>query len=169
MALEDAKHQVDSAITRKGLKGLSFENTFGGVTSFLRRRLTKDLEGVDLAVTGIPFDCAVTNRPGARLGPRAIREASALLAPDPPYGWQVDPMSELNIVDYGDLAFDYARVADFPGVLQAHVAKIVGAGAAALCLGGGSLHHLPRPAGPCGEIRPPFADPVRCPHRYLAR
>ncbi len=136
MALEDAKSQVDTAITREGFRGHSFENTFAGVTSFLRRRLTKDLSGVDLAVTGIPFDCAVTNRPGARLGPRAIREASALQAPDPPYGWDVDPMRDLDVADYGDMAFDYARGADFPAALEAHVAGILEAGAAALCLGG---------------------------------
>ncbi len=136
MALEDAKTQVDCAITRESLRGLSFENTFAGVTSFLRRRYTKDLAGVDLAVTGIPFDCAVTNRPGTRLGPRAIRAASALQAPDPPYGWAVDPMSEMNVVDYGDLAFDYANIPAFPAALEAHVAGILEAGAAALCLGG---------------------------------
>ncbi len=136
MALEDAKSEVDCAITRESLRGLSFENTFAGVTSFLRRRYTKDLAGVDLAVTGIPFDCAVTNRPGTRLGPRAIRAASALQAPDPPYGWAVDPMSEMNVVDYGDLAFDYANIPAFPAALEAHVAGILAAGAAALCLGG---------------------------------
>ena len=136
MALEDAKSEVDCAITRESLRGLSFENTFAGVTSFLRRRYKKDLAGVDLAVTGIPFDCAVTNRPGTRLGPRAIRAASALQAPDPPYGWAVDPMSEMNVVDYGDLAFDYANIPAFPAALEAHVAGILEAGAAALCLGG---------------------------------
>ncbi len=84
MALEDAAEQVDTAITREGFKGLSFENTFGGVRSFLRRTYTKDLSDVDIAVTGIPFDQAVTNRPGTRLGPRAIRDASSLQSPDPP-------------------------------------------------------------------------------------
>ena len=73
MALEDAKTQVDQAFTREDLKGLSFENTFGGATSFLRRRYSKDLTHADIAVTGIPFDQAVTNRPGTRLGPRAVR------------------------------------------------------------------------------------------------
>ena len=87
MALEDAKTQVDQAFTRPDLRGLSFENAFGGAASFLRRRYTKDLAGVDVAVTGIPFDQAVTHRPGARFGPRAIREASSLQAFDPPYGW----------------------------------------------------------------------------------
>ena len=84
MSLEDAKTQVDAAFTRTERRGLTYENTFAGATSFLRRQYTKDLTGVDLAVTGVPFDQAVTNRPGTRLGPRAIREASTLQPYDPP-------------------------------------------------------------------------------------
>ncbi len=137
MALEDAKTQVDQAFAREGSRGLSYENTFGGALSFLRRRYTKDLAGVDLAVTGIPFDQAVTNRPGTRLGPRAIREASTLQTFDPPYGWDgFSPLEELDIVDYGDLAFDYADVPRFPEALTAHVRGILAAGAGSIALGG---------------------------------
>ena len=136
MALEDAAKQVDTALTREGFKGLSLENTFGGVPSFLRRRYARDLTGVDFAVTGIPFDQAVTNRPGARLGPRAIREASALQSPDAPYGWGFDVMSDFAIADYGDLAFDYARIDRFPAALEAHIAGILDQGAQVLSLGG---------------------------------
>ncbi len=136
MALEDAKTQIDHAFTRDSLRGLTAENTFGGATSFLRRRYTKDLSGVDIAVTGIPFDQAVTNRPGTRLGPRAIREASSLQAPDAPYGWPYDPLSELAIIDYGDLAFDYANIPAFPGALKAHIDTILQADVASLVLGG---------------------------------
>ena len=136
MALEDAKTQIDHAFTREELKGPSFELTFAGATSFLRRKYTKDLTGVDIAVTGVPFDQAVTNRPGTRLGPRAIREASALQAPDGPYGWPFDVMSECAIVDYGDLAFDYADVPSFPDRLTAHIRGILEAGAASVVLGG---------------------------------
>ncbi len=136
MALEDAKSQVDQAFTRGDLRGLSYENAFGGAPSFLRRRYTKDLAGVDLAITGVPFDQAVTNRPGTRLGPRAIREASTLQPYDPPYGWGYDPLSELAIADYGDLAFDYAKVSEFPKALEAHVRGILQAGAASITLGG---------------------------------
>jgi len=144
MALEDAKQDVDGAFTRKGLKGRSAENTFGGVTSFLRRRYTKDLTGVDVAVTGIPFDQAVTNRPGARLGPRAIREASALQVYDPPYGWSgYDPLNALAIADYGDLAFDYAQPAAFPNLLEAHADSILDQGAAMISLGGDHSITLP--------------------------
>ncbi len=136
MALEDAKNQVDHAFTRDTLRGVSHENTFGGATSFLRRRYTKDLSGVDIAVTGIPFDQAVTNRPGTRLGPRAIREASALQSPDEPYGWPHNPLSTLAIVDYGDLAFDYANIAAFPDAVTRHIRSILDSGAASVTLGG---------------------------------
>jgi agmatinase len=136
MGLEDAAAQVDQAFTRDDLKGPSFENAFGGATSFLRRKYTKDLRGVDIAVTGVPFDQAVTNRPGTRFGPRAIREASALQAYDPPYGWDFDVLSEFAIADYGDLAFDYGHTSKFPAALTAHISGILEAGAASVVLGG---------------------------------
>ena len=143
MALEDAKNQVDQAFTRDDPRGLSFENAFGGATSFLRRRYSKDLAGVDLAVTGIPFDQAVTHRPGARFGPRAIREASTLQAFDPPYGWGYDPLSVLSVVDYGDMAFDYANTREVPGRIEAHIGAIMDAGAAPVTMGGDHFITLP--------------------------
>ncbi|MGR3409226.1 MAG: agmatinase [Paracoccus sp. (in: a-proteobacteria)] len=143
MALEDAKTQVDQAFTRRGLRGLSFENAFGGATSFLRRRYTKDLAGVDVAVTGMPFDQAVTHRPGTRFGPRAIREASTLQAFDAPYGWGYDPLSVLDVIDYGDMAFDYADTRGVPGRIEAHIGAIMDAGAAPITLGGDHSITLP--------------------------
>jgi len=143
MSLLDAKTQVDHAFTRTDLKGPSFENAFGGATSFLRRRYTKDLTGVDLAITGVPFDQAVTHRTGTRFGPRAIREASALQPYDQPYGWGFDPLSDYAIADYGDLAFDYANIPAFPSALHAHIAGILAAGPGTLTLGGDHYITLP--------------------------
>ena len=136
MALKDAAFDVDNAITRDGHRGMSYENAFGGILSFMRRSYTKNLAGVDLAVTGIPFDQAVTNRPGSRFGPRAIREASTLQPCDAPYGWDINPLADFDIVDYGDLAFDYANVAAFPDRLTEHIRTILVAGAGALSFGG---------------------------------
>ncbi|MEM1076127.1 MAG: agmatinase [Pseudomonadota bacterium] len=136
MALEDAKSEIDHAFTRDDLKGPSFENVFGGATSFLRRRYTKDLSAADIAVTGVPFDQAVTNRTGTRLGPRAIREASALQPCDPPYGWPFDVLSECAIIDYGDIAFDYGHTPSFPGLLTEHIRGILAADVTTVTLGG---------------------------------
>lgn len=136
MALKNADEFTDAAFSRDEKKGLVFENTFAGALSFLRRRYTKDIADAELIVTGIPFDQAVTNRPGTRLGPRAIREASSLQPGDPPYGWDFDPLSDHVIIDYGDLAFDYGKVADFPAALTAHITKLMAQGAGTLAFGG---------------------------------
>ncbi len=144
MALEDAKKQIDLAFTRKDPRGLSYENAFGGATSFLRRKYTKDLTGVDLAVTGVPFDQAVTHRTGTRFGPRAIREASTLQPYDPPYGWDgFDPLSDFSVVDYGDLAFDYAYTPSFPGLLTDHIKGILAQNVGTVTLGGDHFITLP--------------------------
>ena len=143
MALEDAKSEIDTAFTRISQRGLAFENAFAGATSFLRRNYTKDLTGVDLAITGVAFDQAVTHRAGTRFGPRAIREASSLMAFDPPHGWPTNPLETMNIIDYGDLAFDYAKTSDFPDALTAHIAGILSKEAGSITLGGDHFITLP--------------------------
>lgn len=143
MALEDAANEVDVAITRDDPRGLAFENVFSGVPSFLRRKLTKDLAGIDLAITGIPFDQAVTHRSGARFGPRAMREASTMMAGDPPYGWGFSPLDDFAIADSGDMAFDYAKVSDVPARIQAHVGAIIAQAHGCLTLGGDHSITLP--------------------------
>jgi agmatinase len=84
----------------------------------------------------VPFDQAVTHRTGTRFGPRAIREASSLQPYDPPYGWPTNPLDEMSVIDYGDCAFDYAKVSDFPETLTAHIRTILAAGAGTITLGG---------------------------------
>lgn len=143
MGLEDAANEVDAAFTREELKGLSLENVFAGAPSFLRRKYTKDLQGVDIAVTGIAFDQAVTNRPGCRLGPRAIREASLLQPCDPPYGWDFDVLSEFAIADFGDMAFDYARPDLVPGLIESHAKAILAEARGMVTLGGDHSITLP--------------------------
>ena len=136
MALQDARDQVDGAFARDARRGLAVENAFGGATSAFRRTYTKDLTGYDLAITGVPFDQAVTHRPGTRFGPRAIREASALQPFDPPYYWDYSPLDEFAVADYGDVGFDYAKVADFPAALRDHVKGILDQGAGCIAMGG---------------------------------
>ena len=69
------KMDGDYAIVRDSLYGTTNEPTYAGAVSFMRRKYTRDLNGVDLVVAGVPLDTATTNRPGARFGPRAIRAA----------------------------------------------------------------------------------------------
>jgi agmatinase len=74
------KPKIDTAITRKSAKGQISEVSYSGVTSFARCKYTKDLTGVDVAITGIPFDVSVTHHNGSRFGPRQVRELSSMLA-----------------------------------------------------------------------------------------
>ena len=118
------------------LRGGSKEPTYGGALSFMRRRYTRDLAGVDVAVWGIPLDTAVSNRPGARFGPQAIRRASAIFDGDPQYPFACDPFAELAVIDYGDCSFDYGRHAEIPGHIASQAATILAAGTHLVSLGG---------------------------------
>ncbi len=126
----------DLAFTRSSLHGTRGEPSFSGALSFMRRRYSRDLEGVDVAVLGVPFDLATTNRPGARLGPRAIRAASSIMAWDRAYGWDFDPFEELAVVDYGDCPLDTAMPQSIPAQIEGCVNGILAQDTATLCLGG---------------------------------
>lgn len=119
-----------------GRHGGSKEATYAGALSFMRRRYTRELAGVDVVVWGVPLDAAVSNRPGARFGPQAIRRASAIFDGDPQYPHGRDPFADLVVVDYGDCAFDYGRHAEIPGCVRAQAADILASGAHLVSLGG---------------------------------
>jgi len=130
------KPSNDSAFTREDLYGTRPEPSFSGALSFLRRNYSRDLDGVDIVVTGVPFDTATTNRSGARLGPRAIRAASANMAWERPYGMEFDPLDKLAVVDYGDCHFDWGYPDKVPDEIEAHASSIIDQGPALLTLGG---------------------------------
>jgi agmatinase len=93
-----------------------------------------DLVGVDVAVVGAPTDDLVSDRPGARFGPRAIRAASCPWGPH--LEAKIDASQVLRMVDFGDapvLPADPGRTHD---AIQATVAQVVEAGAIPIVLGG---------------------------------
>ncbi len=62
--------------------------------------------GADIAIIGAPVDMGVVNRPGARFGPRAIRQADYLGGPNDYYyhmGLAVHPTRALKIVDFSEM------------------------------------------------------------------
>jgi len=74
---------------------------FSGLRTFARFPHRAELEGVDVAIIGIPFDTGVTYRPGARFGPAAVREHSSRIEQyHPPL--DVDVTEYLTVIDYGD-------------------------------------------------------------------
>jgi agmatinase len=75
---------------------------FAGISTFLRLPHEPDLQGVDVAVIGLPFDTGVSFRAGARFGPRAIREGSLNLRPFYNPAQRVEVFERLSAIDYGD-------------------------------------------------------------------
>ena len=112
------------------------EMTYGGAVSFLRRRYTRDLQGVDVAVMGFPYDAAVTYRPGCRLGPRAIRAASVQLAELRAFPWGFDLLESLAVVDRGDAMLDPHHPETVAPAVEAAAAEVIASGAKLLALGG---------------------------------
>jgi agmatinase len=133
--MSDQPSYGDTAITRAALKGYARENTFAGILSFMRRRYTKDLTGADVVVSGVPLDIATTNRPGARLGPAAIRAATVDLN-WPIYPWGFGPCDRLSIIDYGDCSVDLHLPHTVHDSIVAHARTILASGATMLTLGG---------------------------------
>jgi agmatinase len=93
-----------------------------------------DLEGVDVAVIGAPTDDLVSDRPGARFGPRAIRAASCPWGPHLEAG--VDASAVLRMVDFGDAPVLPADPARTHEAIEQTVGAVVAAGAIPIVLGG---------------------------------
>jgi len=126
----------DSAFRRKSVYGTCPENTYAGVLSFMRRNYSRDLTGVDVAVSGVPLDLATTFRPGARLGPAAVRAASVQLSELLAFPWGFDPFEELAVIDYGDCWIDAHNPLTIPTAITEHARTILKSGAKMLTFGG---------------------------------
>jgi agmatinase len=93
-----------------------------------------DLEGVDAAVVGAPFDDLVSDRPGARFGPRAIRAAS--WGPGAHLEAKADPLTDLRVVDFGDAPVVPADARGSHEAIERTVGEVIGAGVVPIVLGG---------------------------------
>ncbi len=126
----------DGAIRRNSLYGSSIENTYAGVQSFMRRNYSRNLDGADVVISGVPLDLSVTFRSGARMGPQAIRAASVQLAELKPFPWGFDPFDDLAVIDYGDCWFDAHNPMTIHNTIVEHARTILASGATMLTLGG---------------------------------
>lgn len=136
MAGAAGKPPIDHAFRSGTLKGGAQDPTYAGALSFMRRRYSRDLTGVDLAILGVPLDLTVTNRPGARFGPQAIRNASAILDGDPQYPFGFDLFEDLAAVDYGDVALDLHNPLTIPETIESEARAILEADVHLFTLGG---------------------------------
>ena len=105
--------------------------TFGGVPC---TQDPAELAGFDVAVVGAPMDELVSDRPGARFAPRAIRTASC--PPGPHLEAGVDAFDVLRIVDFGDAPVVPAQPERSHAAIETTVRQIVDAGLLPVILGG---------------------------------
>ncbi len=116
---------------------------FSGIRTYARLpHVTGRLEGVDVAIVGIPFDTGGTYRVGARFGPEHIRSASALMRPYHS-GSGVPIFDRLSVVDYGDLPVVPGYVEESHGRIAAGLLEVVQAGVIPIDLGGDHSIALP--------------------------
>jgi guanidinopropionase len=109
---------------KKGVDGIAYEPMkeprYTDIATFMRAPLAASLADVDIGLIGVPTDLGVTNRPGARHGPREIRNSSSLMRAFN-LGLRVNPYELCRIADLGDVRitsrFDLevqnAQIADF--------------------------------------------------------
>ena len=115
---------------------------FAGIRTFMRAPHVTNLDGVDAAAYGIPFDTGTSYRTGSRFGPEAIRSASALLRPYHPVH-EVNVVDALSIVDYGDLPVSPGDIERTYAQVEDTLTPIVDAGVFPLAMGGDHSVTLP--------------------------
>ncbi|TSC62896.1 MAG: agmatinase [Parcubacteria group bacterium Gr01-1014_48] len=140
---ERSNPKTDQAFTADSIYGLHRERTYGGALSFLRRIYTKKLRNIDIAIVGIPYDLATSDRPGARFGPRALRAASVKIANSIPWPWGFDPTNRLAISDYGDIGLDFGYPDLVPQQIESQARKILKRNVSIVALGGDHFISLP--------------------------
>jgi guanidinopropionase len=138
------KKVIDLLFTGKGRRAKPFE----GVSSFLDAPLRldahekRDFKGIDIPLIGVPMDLGVSNRPGSRLGPRAVRQIERV----GPYHevHKLVPMAASGVADIGDVPFrSRYSLADCHADIEAYYGVIAEAGLRPVSIGGDHSISLP--------------------------
>lgn len=130
---------------------------FGGPATFMRLPAVGLDAGLDVAFVGVPLDIGTSNRPGARLAPRQIRDESRMLRP---YNMatRAAPFDSLRIADTGDVAINTFNLQKSIGIIERHYDALLATGAVPLTMGGDHTIVLPilralhRRHGPVGLV-----------------
>jgi agmatinase len=130
---------------------------FGQIATFMLLPAAESPQGLDVALLGIPYDGGVSYRPGARFGPRAVREQSSLIRSWHPV-LKVHPFERLRVADCGDIDVNPSSIEATYAAITAKIDAVVAAGAAPVCVGGdhsitlGILRSLAKRHGPLGIV-----------------
>lgn len=118
------------------------EVRYYGIPTLLRAPVAESLDGLDVALAGVPFDAGATNRPGARHGPREIRNQSSLVR-RVHHVTGVSPFDRLRVADCGDAPINPLDLMASLESIEAFYGEIHAAGARPLTAGGDHLTTLP--------------------------
>ena len=137
--------------------------TYVGPSTFMKLPWVTDPDelrrrNVDVAIVGAPFDDAVSPRPGARFGPRAIREAQYTSGSTSSLQLDVDPFEELTVVDAGDANIVPSWIDRGHAMIYRKIREVAGTGAIPIILGGD--HSITWPAST--SLLKSFTSPARC-------
>ncbi len=126
------------------IKPLSSMTTprFADVATFFRLPIEKDYSRLDYCICGIPWDGGTTNRPGARHGPREIRNASSLVRLYHPISLK-SPYDKYNIADIGDCPVNPADLINSLEKIKNFYTQIKDSNTIPLSIGGDHLITLP--------------------------
>jgi agmatinase len=136
--------------------GQDWKASWAGLLTFAELPYTEDpaeLNGVDVAILGAPTDELVSNAPGTRFGPRAIRATTSTTAYH--LETRVDWSEHLDVVDYGDAPVVPADAVASHRAIEHTVAEIAGAGVVPVVLGGD--HSITEPnVKACASVHGPL-------------
>ena len=136
--------------------GNFFDLPFAGIATFMKARLRPSLDDLrpgdaDVAVLGFPYDLGTSARSGARMAPRAVRDASTVYA-DGLRGLY-DPVLDEMFLDEGQIIVDCGDVDVSPcgsdqafRNLEAAVRKVLDLGAVPVVIGGDHATPIPSPS-----------------------
>lgn len=130
---------------------------FGGPATMMRLPSAAGPEGLDVAFIGVPLDIGTSNRPGARLGPRQIRDESRMLRPYN-LATRAAPFESLQVADIGDVPINTFHLPKSMDIITAFYDDVLSHDCTPLTLGGDHTVTLPilravaRKHGPVGLI-----------------
>ncbi len=133
--------------------------TYVGPSTFMKLPWVSDPgelrgRGVDVAIIGAPFDDAVSHRPGARFGPRAIREAQYTSGSIHSLQLLNEPFEVLTVVDAGDANIVPSAITRGHALIYQKVKEVAETGAIPIILGGD--HSITWPAATAiAQVRQP--------------
>ncbi|WP_395311563.1 agmatinase [Mycobacterium sp. AMU20-3851] len=115
---------------------------YAGWTTFARLPRLEDVSRADVVLVGVPFDSAVTYRPGARFGPNAIRQGSRLIRGYNPE-LDISPFEVCQVADAGDIACNPFDIGEAVEQISGGLTELLSGGARAVILGGDHSVALP--------------------------